>query len=49
MGLLELLIVLLIVLWATGAGLAIGGSFVHLLLVIVVILIAVKILRGERV
>lgn len=48
MGLLELLIVILIVLWLVGAvAVPIGGSAVHLLLVIVLVLVVIRVLQGR--
>jgi hypothetical protein len=46
MGLLELLIVVVIILWVTGTGLAIGGSFIHLLLVVALVLVIMRLARG---
>lgn len=44
MGLIELIIGLLIVFWLLGFALAIGGAFIHLLLVLAVILIFARLL-----
>lgn len=51
MGVLELLIVVLLVLWLTGAFAfpAVTGSAVHLLLVIVLVLVVVRLMRGQKV
>jgi len=50
MGLLELIIVLLVLAWLTGTFVVpIGGSLIHLLLVVVLIVIVVRLARGERV
>jgi hypothetical protein len=48
MGLLELLIVLLIVIWVAGMGTAytMGGAL-HLLLIVVVVLVLVRLARGQ--
>ena len=48
---LTLLIVVLLVLWLTGAVAfpAVGGSLVHVLLVVVVILIVIRLLQGRKV
>jgi hypothetical protein len=48
MGLLELLIVIVLIVWLTGTSLAIGGSTIHVLLVIVVILILYRLLTGRN-
>lgn len=51
MGLLELLIVVFLVLWLTGNFVfpAVAGSAVHVLLVIVLILVIVRLFRGQKV
>jgi hypothetical protein len=43
------LIVILLVLWALGLVAAVGGAFIHLLLVLVVIVVAVQLISGRRV
>jgi hypothetical protein len=51
MGLLELLIVILIVLWLLGVGsfgVMAAGGLIHVLLVIVVVVLLMRVLRGER-
>lgn len=49
MDLLTLIAVVLLVLWATGNfALHLGGA-VHVLLVVALVLIVVRLLRGERV
>jgi hypothetical protein len=48
MGLLELLIVLLVVFWLVGMGTAYtAGGLIHVLLVIAVIVILIRVLRGQ--
>lgn len=49
MGLLEILIVVFFVLWLTGAFAfpAVGGSAVHLLLVIILILVILRLAKGK--
>jgi hypothetical protein len=50
MGLLELLIIVLIIMWLLGAWVVpVGGSAIHLLLVIALVIIVVRIARGQRV
>lgn len=44
MGLLNILIVILIIAWLGGFSLHIGGSLIHLLLVIAVIVFIIRIL-----
>ncbi len=49
MGLLELIILILVLAWLTGAFIVpIGGSLIHLLLVVVLIVIVVRLARGDR-
>jgi len=48
MGLLELVIVVLLILWLAGAVLApIGSGAIHLLLVVVLVLVIVRLLQGR--
>jgi hypothetical protein len=49
MGLLETLILVCLVLWilGLGTGYALGGA-IHVLLAVVIVLVLVKVLRGER-
>jgi len=49
MGLLELLIVILLLSWVGGFALHVGGDLIHLLLLVAVIVLVVKIIRGERI
>lgn len=41
--------IILIVLWALGFGIHIGGSLIHLLLVLALIAIAYNLITGRRV
>lgn len=43
------IVVILLVLWALGLVAAVGGAFIHLLLVLAVIVLAAQLLRGRRV
>ena len=43
------IVVVLIVLWALGLVTAVGGAFIHLLLVLAIIVIAAQLLSGRRV
>jgi hypothetical protein len=50
MGLLELLIVILLVGWLLGVFIVpVGGSLIHLLLVVVLVLIIMRVLQGRDV
>jgi len=48
MGLLELLIVIVLVMWLAGFSLAVGGNLIHLLLLIVLVLIVVRLAQGRN-
>ena len=48
MGLLELLIVILVIAWLVGGFAFPVGNAIHLLLVVVIILVIVRLARGER-
>lgn len=45
MGLLELIALVLFILWLLGA-VTIGGSLIHVLLVIVLVLVVIRLLQG---
>jgi hypothetical protein len=47
MGILEIVAVLLIIGWALGLGLHVAGAFIHVLLIIAIILIVLRLLRGK--
>ena len=50
MSLLELLIVIILVGWLVGAFIfPVGGSLIHVLLVVVLVLIVVRLLQGRSV
>lgn len=50
MDLLTLLIVVLIVLWLMGGFVfPVGGSAIHLLLVVVLVIVLIRVLRGQSV
>jgi len=42
------LIVILLVLWALGLITAVGGAFIHLLLVIALVVLVAQLLTGRR-
>ena len=44
---LETIIVILVVLWLLGFGLHVGGGLIHILLVLAVIVIILRLLRGR--
>jgi len=47
-NLLWLIIVILIIMWLGGFALHVGGSLIHLLLVIAVIVLIVQLVTGRR-
>jgi hypothetical protein len=50
MGILELLMIILVIAWLLGmVALPVGTSAIHLLLVVVLVLLIVKLMRGQRV
>jgi len=50
MGLLETLIVVLLILWLVGGFVVpVGGSLIHLLLVIVLVLVIVRVVQGRAI
>lgn len=48
-NLLWLIIIILIILWLGGFSFSIGGSLIHILLVIALILLIVRLASGRRV
>jgi hypothetical protein len=48
MGILEILVILLVLAWLGGFSLHLGGALIHLLLVIAVVVLLVKAMRGEK-
>jgi len=49
MGPLELLILVLVIAWITGAFIVpIGGSLIHLLLVVLLVVVLFKVLRHDQ-
>jgi hypothetical protein len=50
MGLLEIIIIVLLIAWLLGAFIVpVGGSLIHLLLVIAIIILIVRLVQGRRV
>jgi hypothetical protein len=43
------IVVILLVLWALGFAIHIGGGLIHLLLVIALIVVVVRLIQGRRV
>lgn len=43
------IVVILLVLWALGFAVHIGGGLIHLLLVIALVVVVVRLLQGRRV
>lgn len=48
MGILDLIILILVISWLGGYGFQIGGSLIHLLLVMAVIILIYRLLVGRR-
>lgn len=42
------LVVILLILWALGFAIHIGGGLIHILLVVAVIVVVVRLLQGRR-
>jgi hypothetical protein len=49
MGLLELLIIILVILWIIGFAVNVGGGFIHLLLLVALVILIIRLLRGRTV
>jgi hypothetical protein len=47
MGLLELLLVIILIAWLGGWGFHIGGDLIHILLVVFVIVLIYRLLKGN--
>ena len=47
MGLIEIIAIVLIVMWAGGFAFGIAGSLIHILLVIAVIVFLLRFIRGR--
>ncbi len=48
MGLLEIIVVILVVLWLLGFALNVAGGLIHILLVIAVIVVLIRIIQGRK-
>jgi len=46
---LDLIIVVLVVCWLLGFSIHLGGSLIHLLLVIAIIAVLLRLIRGRRI
>ena len=49
MGILEILLVVILLLWLAGWGFHVGGSLIHLLLVVLIIIVVIRLLQGRNV
>jgi len=49
MGLLEVLILVIFLLWLAGFGFGVAGSLIHVLLILLIILVIVRLLQGRNV
>jgi hypothetical protein len=47
MGLLEIIAVILLIMWAAGFSLHIAGGLIHILLVVAVIVFLLRFIRGK--
>ena len=47
MGLIDIIVIILIVMWLGGFALHIAGGFIHILLVVAVIVFLVRFIRGK--
>ena len=47
MGLIEIIAIVLLIMWAAGFALGIAGSFVHILLVVAIIVFLLRFIRGR--
>ena len=47
MGIIEIVAIILIVMWLGGFALNIGGSLIHLLLVLAIVVFLLRFLRGR--
>jgi hypothetical protein len=43
------IVVILLILWALGFGLHVGGGIIHLLLVIALVVVVIRLIQGRRV
>ena len=48
MGLLDFLILILVLSWVGGFAIHVGGGMIHLLLVVAVVMLIVRLVRGGR-
>lgn len=47
MGIIEIIVIILVVIWLGGFALHLGGGLIHLLLVIAVIVFLVRFIKGK--
>lgn len=48
MDLLTLIVVILVVAWLCGVGFSVGGSLIHLLLIVAVVIVFIRVLQGRN-
>jgi hypothetical protein len=48
MGLLDIIVILLVILWLGGFALNIAGAFIHILLVIAIIVFLMRFIRNRK-
>ncbi len=47
MGIIEILAIVLLIMWFGGFALSIGGSLIHILLVVAIIVFLLRFIRGK--
>lgn len=47
MGLIELIVIILVIMWLGGFALNIGGGLIHFLLIIAIVVFLVRFIRGR--
>jgi hypothetical protein len=47
MGLIEIIAIVLLIMWAGGFALGIAGSFIHILLVVAIIVFLLRFIKGR--
>jgi hypothetical protein len=49
MGILEILLIVILILWLAGVGFGVAGNLIHLLLVVALIVLIIRLVQGRRV
>ena len=49
MGILEIILVIILIMWLAGLGFGVAGNLIHLLLVLFVIVLIVRLAQGRRI